>query len=172
MSKRAIYGSISLVFALLGFAALGLLVSYISTPGGHTTPRSNLSPPSSTTAESTLSYSLEPLKHAAAHWDGYGPGYDGAIDNPSQVWMSKRGFIVFSLSLPQEGSVTVRTRLSSEMLNTVSANPQNSSDVTLYLNGESLGSKRVIPDDGVGQEYVWNGQATAASNRAWRKQTR
>jgi len=161
MSKRAIYGGISLVFAILGFAALGLLVSYISTLDGDPAPHSN--PPSST-AESSLSYSLEPLKYAAAQWDGYGPGYDGAINNPSQVWMSKRGFIVFSVSLPQEGLVTVRTRLSSEMLNSVSANPQDSSDVTLYLNGESLGSKRVVPDDSVGQEYVWNGQAISGTN--------
>ena len=148
LTKRTIYAVLAIFFAVLGCIAAVWLIIAVSSRSSSPIAAS---PPRNTESEPALSFSIEPLKYGTAKWDGSGPGYDGEIQNPSQVWMSKRGFIVFNLSLPQEGSVTVRTRLSSEMLNTVSANPQDSSDVTLYLNGESLGSKRVLPDDRVGQ---------------------
>lgn len=97
-----------------------------------------------------------------ASWDGKGPKFER---KPYiHLWMSRIGQIDYSISLPKAGKAVITARLSSEMADSFSTNPQDASDVILYVNGKQYETKRVIPDNGKGQNYQWQVQVKEGTN--------
>ena len=99
------------------------------------------------------------FSYRSTAWSEYGPGYTGSDQlHARNIWMRAKGYITYAASLPNLSgeNVVVFTRLSSELTNTTSTDPQYSSDVTLLINGQIEGQRTVIPDDEIGHDYTWH----------------
>lgn len=101
-----------------------------------------------------------------ANWDEYGPGLELNVNrNPSYIWMRKAGYITYTVAVGKtvlQGKEAILTaKLSSELEKITSNDIDFSSDVTLYVNDNEIATQNVIPDNGVGIDYIWRVPSTA-----------
>jgi hypothetical protein len=122
----------------------------------------NSSQPISPTGSKPINVSIPYDKWSDASWNEYNPNVDPSWPgHPGHVFMRAKGTISYVFIVNQAGGrrATVSARLSSELLRVGPDNPATdsayASDVTLLVNGLEQDTKRVIPDNGIGTEYVW-----------------
>jgi hypothetical protein len=122
----------------------------------------NSSPSISPVTSKPINISIPYDKWSDASWNEYNPNVDPSWpSHPGHAFMRAKGTIsyVFIVNQIGGGRATISAKLSSELLKVGPDNPVTdsayASDVTLLVNGIEQDTKRVIPDNGIGMEYVW-----------------
>jgi hypothetical protein len=122
----------------------------------------NSSPSINSVASKPINISIPYDKWSDASWNEYNPNVDPSWSgHAGHAFMRAKGTIsyVFTIGRVEGGRATVSAKLSSELLKVGPNNPvvdsAYASDVTLLVNGIEQDTKRVIPDNGIGIDYMW-----------------